>query len=156
MASMDGLKKSGADTKGNLQKGIEEITRMGDDFQGVKDQLQGMPEGLDADIVAAIKEAEDTGRAEASADIEAARSSIIDQAKSSADTIRSDVQSKISENKTAQGKLDGISSKYGKGAIDRAKSAIADNTRMGEDLISDLENAVKAADQGVKDVKDRL
>ena len=156
MAGMDFYKEKKLNVTRELTDGVDAITHIGDEFQEVKDQLADMPGGLDADLVEMIKEAEEAGRAEASADIEATKSSLVDQAKATADTIRSDVQTKISENNAAKGKLEGISSKYGKGAIDRAKTAITDNTKMGEDLISQLENAVREADQNVQRVKDKL
>ena len=156
MAGMDALKGRGGDTTKKLEGGVEDITGMADDFKGVKDQLQDLPDGLDADIVSAIKDAEDAARSEAAADIDATQRSVIDQAKAAAESIRGDVQTKISENKTAQGKLDSINSKYGKGAVDNAKRTIAENTRMGEDLIRDLENAARAAEQRIADAKGKL
>ena len=155
--SMDSyVSKGKSDVQDKLKEGTDSIAKIGDEFQGVKDQLQDMPGGLDADLVAMIKDAENFGRSEALQDIDATKSAIIDTAKSAADSIQGDVQGKISENSTAKGKLEGINSKYGKDAISQAKSAIDANSKKGEDLLKLLDDAIKDADQSVQGVKDKL
>ena len=155
--SMDSyVSKGKSDVQDKLKEGTDSIDQIGDEFQGVKDQLQDMPGGLDADLVAMIKDAENSGRREALQDIDATKSAIIDTAKSAADSIKGDVQGKISENSTAKGKLEGINSKYGKDAISQAKSAIDANSKKGEDLLKLLDDAIKDADQSVQGVKDKL
>ncbi len=155
--SMDSyVTKGKSDVEDQLKKGVEDISKIGDEYRDVKDQLQDMPGGLDDDLLAMIRDAEETGKSEALQDIEATNQSIIDAAKSSADTIKGDVQSKISDNTSASGKLDGISSKYGKDSISQAKSAIADNTKKGEELLRMLDEAIKDADQNVHSVKSSL
>ena len=57
---------------------------------------------------------------------------------------------------TAKGKLEGITSKYGKDAITKAKTAINGNTKMGEDLLSDMEKELKDAKDKVQQIKDSL
>ena len=155
--SMDSyVSKGKSDVQDKLKEGTDSIAKIGDEFQGVKDQLQDIPGGLDADLVAMIKDAENSGRSEALQDIDATKSAIIDTAKSAADSIKGDVQGKISENSTAKGKLEGINSKYGKDAISQAKSAIDANSKKGEDLLKLLDDAIKDADQSVQGVKDKL
>ena len=155
--SMDSyVSKGKSDVQDKLKEGTDSIVKIGDEFQGVKDQLQDMPGGLDADLVAMIKEAETSGRSEALQDIDATKSAIIDTAKSNADSIKGDVQGKISDNSTAKGKLEGINSKYGKDAISQAKSAIDINSKKGEDLLKLLDDAIKDAEQTLQGIKDKL
>jgi len=155
--SMDSyVSKGKSDVQDKLKEGTDSIAKIGDEFQGVKNQLQDMPGGLDADLIAMIKDAENSGRSEVLQDIDATKSAIIDTAKSAADSIKGDVQGKISENSTAKGKLEGINSKYGKDAISQAKSAIDANSKKGEDLLKLLDDAIKDADQSVQGVKDKL
>lgn len=153
MASMDSHVKKSVDIQSDISKGVETIKEMGKDFQEVKEALQGMPRGLDADLTALIQNVETQGRSDVSQDIEATKSSVIDQAKSTADTLKSDVTTKIGENTTARGKLDGITSKYGKDAVNQAKSAIDANSQKGQDLLKDLEAAIQKADADVQSVK---
>ena len=89
MASMDSHVKKGTDIQSDISKGVETIQEMGKEFQGVKDALQGMPGGLDADLTALIQNVETQGKSEVSADIESTKSSVIDQAKTTADTLKS-------------------------------------------------------------------
>jgi hypothetical protein len=155
--SMDSyVSKGKSDVQDKLKEGTDSIAKIGDEFQGVKNQLQDMPGGLDVDLIAMIKDAENSGRSEVLQDIDATKSAIIDTAKSAADSIKGDVQGKISENSTAKGKLEGINSKYGKDAISQAKSAIDANSKKGEDLLKLLDDAIKDADQSVQGVKDKL
>ena len=155
--SMDSyVSKGKSDVQDKLKEGTDSIAKIGDEFQGVKNQLQDMPGGLDADLIAMIKDAENSGRSEVLQDIDATKSAIIDTAKSAADSIKGDVQGKISENSTAKGKLEGINSKYGKDAISQAKSAIDANSKKGEDLLKLLDDAINDADQSVQGVKDKL
>ena len=155
--SMDSyVSKGKSDVQDKLKEGTDSIAKIGDEFQGVKNQLQDMPGGLDVDLIAMIKDAENSGRSEVLQDIDATKSAIIDTAKSAADSIKGDVQGKISENSSAKGKLEGINSKYGKDAISQAKSAIDANSKKGEDLLKLLDDAIKDADQSVQGVKDKL
>ena len=156
MASMDSHVKKGIDIQSDISKGVETIQEMGKEFQGVKDALQGMPGGLDADLTALIQNVETQGKSEVTADIESTKSSVIDQAKTTADTLKSDVTTKIGENTTARGKLDGITSKYGKDAVSQAKTAIDANSQKGQDLIKDLEAAIQKADSDVQTVKGNI
>ena len=152
--SMDSFVERGrSDVEDQLKKGLEDIEQIGEEYEGVKDQLQDIPGGLDDDLLAMIEDAKEEGKAEALQDIESANNAIIDAAKSAADDIKGDVQSKISDNNTAMGKLDGISSKYGKDSISDAKSAISDNTEKGEELMRMLDDLIKDADQNVESVK---
>lgn len=153
---MDSYVKKGKDLEGDIKKGESDIAKIGDEFKGVKDQLQGMPGGLDSDLVQMIQDVETSGRAEALSDIEAAKSSIIDKAKAESDTLRSDVQTKIADNTTARGKLDGLTSKYGKDSAAQAKAAIDANSKKGDDLLKALETTIKNADTSVQGVKDKL
>ena len=60
------------------------------------------------------------------------------------------------DNNPAKGKLDSISSKYGRDAIGNAKTAIDANTRKGQDLLGSLADAINEADKNVEDVKGNL
>ena len=155
--SMDSFVEKGqSEVKDKLKEGTDKISGIGDEFKGVKEQLSDMPDGLDSDLANMIKDAEQSGRAEAMSDIESARASLIDTAKSAADTIKSGVTDKINDNNTARGKLDSISSKYGKDAIGNAKTDIDANTQKGQDLLSNLADAIRDADKDVEQVKSSL
>ncbi len=157
MGSMDSLISRGeSDVQKKLKEGTESIEAIGEEFEGVKDQLKDMPGGLDDDLLQMIREAEEAGRGEALRDIEDANRRIIDTAKQEADSLKSDVQSKISDNASARGQLDSISSKYGRDSISQAKSAIDANTDKGEELLRMLEEAIKDADKNIGDVKTKL
>ena len=156
MASMDAHVKKGTDIQNDITKGVDAIKEMGKEFQGVKDALKDMPGGLDADLVALIQNVETQGKSDVTQDIEATKSSVIDQAKSSAETLKSDVSTKIGDNTTAKGKLEGITSKYGKDAATQAKTAIDENTKKGQDLIKELEAAMKTADTDIQTVTSNI
>ena len=157
MANMDTyVTKGQTDVQDKLQKATDDVQRMGDDFQETKEGLSGMPGGLDSDIAAMIEAARDQGKAEAEADIEGVKSSAVADAKASADTIKTDVTQKINDNATAKSKMEGISSKYGKSAMDRAATALDQNTAQGNDLMQMLDDAMRDADQASEGVKGNL
>lgn len=157
MANMDTyVTKGQTDVQDKLQRATDDVQRMGEDFQETKEGLSGMPGGLDSDIAAMIEAARDQGKAEAEADIEGVKSSAVADAKASADTIKSDVTQKINDNATAKSKMEGISSKYGKSAMDRAATALDQNTDKGNDLMQMLDNAMRDADQAIEGVKGSL
>lgn len=157
MANMDSLIAKGrSDVQDTLKKATQDVQKMGDDFQETKDGLSGMPGGLDDDIAALIEAARDQGKAEAEADIEGIKASAVADAKSSADSIKSDVNQKISDNATAKSKMEGISSKYGKSAMDRAATAIDQNTAKGNDLMQMLDDALRDANQAIDGIKGGL
>lgn len=155
--SMDSYVNRGkSDVQDKLREAADSVRSIGDEFEEVKTGLSDMPGGLDDDIQAMIADAQTEGRAEADADIEGIKSSMVSDAKSNADSIKSDVTQKINENTQAQNKMRGISSKFGKSAIDRASSAIDQNTQKGDDLLKMLDDAMADADQAIQGVKDRL
>lgn len=157
MANIDTyVTKGQTDVQDKLQKATDDVQRMGDDFQETKEGVSGMPGGLDSDIAAMIEAARDQGKAEAEADIEGVKSSAVADAKASADTIKTDVTQKINDNATAKSKMEGISSKYGKSAMDRAATALDQNTAQGNDLMQMLDDAMRDADQAIEGVKGNL
>lgn len=157
MANMDTyVTKGKSDVQDKLKKATDDVQRMGEEFQETKEGLSGMPGGLDSDIAAMIEAAGDQGKAEAEADIEGVKSSAVAEAKSSADSIKADVSQKINDNATAKSKMEGISSKYGKSAMDRAATAIDQNTSQGNELMRMLDDAMRDADQAIESVKGSL
>lgn len=157
MANMDTyVSKGQSDVKDVLKQAMADVQKMGDDFQETKDGLSGMPGGLDTDIAAMIESARDQGKAEAEADIEGVKASAVADAKSSADSIKTDVTQKINDNATAKSKMEGISSKYGKSAMDRAATALDQNTAKGNDLMRMLDDAMSDADRAIEGVKGNL
>lgn len=160
MASIDmpGLQGQADKTKEQMGEGLSDIQKMGDEFEGVKQQLEGMPEGLDADIAQMVQDVETEGRGEATQQIESVRQSVIDTAKSEAAQVQSDVQQKISDNTTARGKLDGIQGDHGFGraAADRASQALDANNDLGNEILSQLEEAIQEVNSGVSDVLSKL
>lgn len=157
MANLDTyVTKGQSDVKDKLKKAADDVQRMGDDFQETKEGLSGMPGGLDSDIAAMIEAAKDQGKAEAEADIEGVKSSAVADAKASADSIKTDVTQKMNDNAAAKSKMEGISSKYGKSAMDRAATALDQNTSKGNDLMKMLDDAMRDADQAIEGVKGNL
>lgn len=157
MANMDTyVTKGQTDVQDKLKRATDDVQKMGEDFQETKEGLSGMPGGLDSDIVAMIEAARDQGKAEAEADIEGVKSAAVADAKASADAIKTDVTRKINDNATAKSKMEGISSKYGKSAMDRAATALDQNTDKGNDLMKMLDDAMRDADQAIEGVKGKL
>lgn len=157
MANLDTyVTKGQSDVQDKLKKAADDVQRMGDDFQETKEGLSGMPGGLDSDIAAMIEAAKDQGKAEAEADIEGVKSSAVADAKASADSIKTDVTQKMNDNATAKSKMEGISSKYGKSAMDRVATALDQNTSKGNDLMKMLDDAMRDADQAIEGVKGNL
>ena len=152
--SMESYVEQGKTNVGDkLADAKKEAESVGQDIEGFKNGLSGMPGGLDADLAQAIADAEEQGRQEAQADIESIKDTIVRDAKSSADTIKSEVTEKINEYGTAQGKIDSISSKYGKAALDNATRALSDKTKTGNDLMADLEKEIQQADSDIESIK---
>ena len=52
--------------------------------------------------------------------------------------------------------MESISSKYGKSAMDRAATAIDQNTSQGNELMRMLDDAMREADQAIESVKGGL
>ena len=153
--TMDSYVSKGDEIKDQLNQGVEEAGDKARDFEGVKQGLSGMPGGLDPDLLQMISDAEEQGRSEARADIEQTVSNVIDNAKRTGDSLKSDVQQKVSD-QAASSRLAGISSKYGKAAIDSARTAIDQNAATGQDLMSALDSAMSDADSKISSIKDSL
>ena len=156
MATMDSYQKKGQDLRTDMEEGVSDIAKIGDEFKEVKEHLKDMPGGLDPDLEAMIRDVETKGREEALADIAAVKRTVIDTAKAAADTLRGDTAAKITENVTARGKLDSITGKYGRDSISAAKSALDTNSGKGEELIKSLEEAARNTDMSVQNVVDNI
>lgn len=157
MAGMDTYVSRGqSEVRDKLNKATEDVQKIGEEFQETKDGVSDMPGGLDEDIQSMIEAAKDQGKSEADADIEGVKADAVTTAKTAADSIKTDVTEKIGDNNTAKGKLDSISSKYGKAALDRASVAIDQNTQKGNDLMKMLNDAMKEADDAIEGVKSNL
>ena len=155
--SMDSyLTKGKSDVQDKLKKAADDVQTIGDMFQEIKTNLSDMPGGLDEDIQAMIEQAKEQGKTEADADIEGVKASAVSDAKNAADSIKTDVTQKISDNTHAKSKLSNIRSKYGKSAIERASSAIDQNSQKGKDLMQMLDVAMQDADKAIQNVKDKL
>lgn len=157
MANLDThINRGKTDVQDKLKNAVADVQKIGDEFQQVKDGIANMPGGLDTDIQQMIADAKEQGKNEANQDVEGVKSSAVTDAKNAADSIKTDVTAKIADNTTARGKLSTIRSKYGKSAIDSAVTAIDQNTRKGNDLMKQLEDAMKDADQAIRDVQGKL
>lgn len=157
MANLDThINRGKTDVQDKLKNAVADVQKIGDEFQQVKDGIANMPGGLDTDIQQMIADAKEQGKNEANQDVEGVKSSAVTDAKNAADSIKTDVTAKIADNTTARGKLGAIRSKYGKSAIDSAVTAIDQNTRKGNDLMKQLEDAMKDADQAIRDVQGKL
>ena len=155
--SMDSyVTKGKSDVQDKLKRATDDVQKIGAEFQEVKTGLSNMPGGLDDDIQTMIEEAKEQGKSEADADVEGIKATAVTDAKSSADSIKTDVTQKITDNIQAKGKMSGIRSKYGKSAIDKASTALDQNSQKGKDLMKALEDAMKDADQAIQGVKDKL
>lgn len=150
------IRQAETDVKAKLKEGVDSISKIGEEVKSVKDGVADIPEGLDADIAAEVKavgtEAHDIGIK----DIEAVKSSVIDTAKTNAEGINKDVQSKITDNTKARGQLEGITSKYGKDAKARAMSSLDANTKMGNDLVNALKAEIENVGTTIKNIKDNM
>lgn len=144
MGSMESLKQNGdrvKDTMGEKVKAAQDVRQQIDEL---KRGLEGMPSGLDQEIVAAIESARDQGKQEAISDISSVEREA-DSARQEGNNVSREIDTKIGDNNSAIGKLEAIrSTRYGGGA-DSAISAARDNTRRGEEIKSELQSAMDKA-----------
>lgn len=140
MSSMDSLKGTAQRT---IEQGKEKVKAAQDirtEIDALKQGLEGMPGGLDSDIVSAIDSAREQGRDMARSDMSGVESQA-NQDKSQADSVKSEVQTKIGENNTAKSKLDSLKSNRFGGGMDSASHTIEANTKVGENIINETESA---------------
>lgn len=153
--SMEGIGQSGENTTKKSQEEVKSAQEMRTDIDILKEGLQNMPSGLDDDIVAAVQAAEQAGREQATRDITEVQNQI-NQDMAIAETIKSQVDAKISENKAAQASLESLkTNRYG-GGIDQATNAIETNNALGENIKSNIDaeyqsikNDMEAAINGI-------
>ena len=157
MANLDVLKTRGkSDVEDKLKEATQDAQKIGTEYKETKDGLSGMPGGLESDIMGMIKEAKEEGKREAEKDIEGVKSSLVADAKKAVDSIKTDATQKISDNTQAKSKLESIKSKYGKARLDRAATALEQNSSQTKDLMKMLEDAQKTAEKNIEGVKGNL
>lgn len=126
-AGAEGTIKAGQDKLKSAQEMRNEIDILKSGFEGIN------KEGMDDSVVSVMEAAEQAGRDQATTEI----NEMQDQANedlAQAESIKSEIDVKISENNAAKTTLDSLkSNKYG-GGIDSATSAIEKNTAVGEDV----------------------
>ncbi|HIR12956.1 MAG TPA: hypothetical protein IAB31_03420 [Candidatus Choladousia intestinavium] len=142
--SMRDLEQNAEGLKTRVKEKVKEAQEMRQEVEAFKAELSGMPGGLDAEIVSAIRESEEQGRQEAISDIDNVERQA-DQDQQEGQRVQSEVDSKIQENNTAAGKLESArGNKYGKG-VEGAIRSIETNNAQGEQIKSGLEAAMQEA-----------
>ena len=142
--SMRDLEQNAEGLKTRVKEKVKEAQEMRQEVEAFKAELSGMPGGLDAEIVSAIRESEEQGRQEAISDIDNVERQA-DQDQQEGQRVQSEVDSKIQENNTAAGKLESArGNKYGKG-VEGAIRSIETNNSQGEQIKSGLETAMQEA-----------
>ena len=142
--SMRDLEQNAEGLKTRVKEKVKEAQEMRQEVEAFKAELSGMPGGLDAEIVSAIRESEEQGRQEAISDSDNVERQA-DQDQQEGQRVQSEVDSKIQENNTAAGKLESArGNKYGKG-VEGAIRSIETNNAQGEQIKSGLEAAMQEA-----------
>lgn len=137
-----GNKKQSIET--NVNQKVEQAKEMRAEAEAFKSGMEGMPGGLDAEIASAIEGALGSGRQEAMSDVSGVEQEAA-QDQQEAAQVKGEVDAKIQENESARAKLDSVkSNKYGKG-VDSAIGAIESNNAQGEQIKSELEQAMQQA-----------
>jgi chlorite dismutase len=128
---------------------------MRNEIDAMKSGLEGMPDGLDGEILRAIEQAEQMGKAQAVSDISNVEQQL-DNAKEKGNTINAQIDQKLNQNTSAIGKLESIkNNRFGKGA-DSAICAVRENTKTGEELQKDLERAMQQATSDIHSAKNGI
>ena len=157
MATMETLRGKGqTDVIKTSDEGIKEAGDIGQEIEGVKNQLSDMPSGLDPEVVQGIDNAKESAREEARQDVEQVINGKIEESRRNAESIKQEINGKIADNNSAANKLSGIDSKYGAAAIANAKQAIDQNTKTGEDINNELQQAVDNAKRQVEGIKNSI
>ena len=157
MATMETLRGQGQrDVIKTSDEGIKEAGDIGQEIEGVKNQLSDMPSGLDPELVQAIEGAKESAREEARRDVEQVMQGKIEESQRNAENIKQEINGKIADNNSAANKLSGIASKYGASEIAGAKQAIDQNTKTGEDINNELQQAVDNAKRQVEGIKNSI
>ena len=73
MTMNDCVIKGKTDVQEKLDEGIRDISKMGEEYREVREQLEDMPGSLDADIMDRILDAKNRGKEDAASDIEKIR-----------------------------------------------------------------------------------
>ncbi len=141
--SMAELGSSAKNVEGKMTEKLKEAQEMRQEIDAFKAQLSDVPGGLDSEIVSAIQAAEQGGRQAAISDISNVEQQA-NQEQQEGKQIQGQIDSKIQENKTAQGKLESLrGNRYGQG-VEGGIKAIEANTSQGEQIKSNLEAAMQA------------
>ena len=144
MGSMESLKQSGDRVKESMGEKVKAAQDVRQQIDELKRGLEGMPAGLDQEIVTAIESARDQGKQEALSDISTAEREA-NSARQEGNNVNREIDTKIGDNNAAISKLEAIkSTRYGRGA-DTAIGAARENTRRGEDIKSELQSAMEKA-----------
>lgn len=152
MGSMESLKQSGDRVKDTMVEKVKAAQDMRQQIDELKRGLEGMPGGLDQEIVSAIESAREQGKQEAVSDISSMERQA-DTARQEGNNVNREIDTKIGDNNTAIGKLEALrSTRYGRGA-DSAISAARDNTRRGEGIKSELQAAMDRAMSDIESAK---
>lgn len=141
--SMDSLSRDAENKIAEGQEKVKSAQEMRAEIDNLKSGLESMPSGLDDEIPSAIQAAEQAGRDQATSEVNEVQNQA-SQDLAQAESIKSEVEAKISENNSAKSALDSLkSNKYG-GGIDSATSAIEANNAVGENIKSNVDSSFQS------------
>lgn len=141
--SMDSLSRDAENKIAEGQEKVKSAQEMRAEIDNLKSGLESMPSGLDDEIASAIQASEQAGRDQATSEVNEVQNQA-SQDLAQAESIKSEVEAKISENNSAKSALDSLkSNKYG-GGIDSATSAIEANNAVGENIKSNVDSSFQS------------
>ena len=153
--SMETLKRDAEKKVSEGQEKVKTAQEMRAEIDALKVGLEGMPSGLDDEIASAIQAAEQAGRDQATSEVNEVENQA-NQDMAQAESIKGEVDAKISENNSAKAALESLKSNKFGGGIDSATSAIESNNAVGEDIKANVDaefqailNEIQAAGSGI-------
>lgn len=147
--SMEQHGNASVETIAESKEKVKSAQEMRAEIDALKEGLTDVPADLDDSITSAIQATEQAGREQATNDVNEVQEEI-NQDVAKAESIKGEIDTKISENNTAKSTLESLkSNKYG-GGIDRATSEIEANNAVGESIKSNLDAEYQAINSEIE------
>lgn len=155
MSKMEDLKRGTEQAVETAKQHAETAEDLREKYNGVKEVVESIPEGLDEDIAEEIKAGGEEGKEQAIGEINTERANA-EKAVEEGNKIAEQIQEKMAANTDAASKLETIrENRYGRGAAESI-SALKENTEMGKEAVNEARQGftrnMERIDNSMKDL----
>ena len=155
MGKMENYRKTAEQIQSEMEEKVKTAEEMREEIEEFKSEMRAIPDGLDDSVATEIKAAENASRQKASGEIGKVVDTLNEQEKKAQD-VEGSVNDLIAKNEQSVRAMEGMRTNRFASGVDRAINEANKNSKLGDDVIKEMnrraEEARRAAEDAVKGI----